>query len=275
MRIPVKRGRAFDARDRQGAPLAVVVDERLARRFWGDQDPIGRRMYQPNSAGEVLGPTPATEWLTVVGVVGDVKQDGLVPDETPVGTYYFPVAQNAGRTLGFVVRSSGDPKTLAPAVRAAVAGIDPELPVYGVKTMEEVTDESLVTRRWPLRLALGFGVVALLLSAVGIYGVLAYLVTQRTKEIGVRMALGGSPRSIFDLVLREGVVLLAVGLAGGAAGLVALQRAISAQLFGVGAAEPAVLAAATLTLGTVALLACAIPARRATRIDPVLALNRE
>jgi ABC-type antimicrobial peptide transport system permease subunit len=232
-------------------------------------------MYRPNNAEELKGPTPSTVWLTVVGVVGDVKQDGLVTAESPVGTYYFPVAQQAIRSMTFAVRSAGDVAALSSALRKTVAALDPELPVFSIRTMEQVTEESLVTRRWPVLLSLGFGVVALLLSAVGIYGVLAYLVTQRTKEIGIRMALGGTPRAIFDLVLREGVVLLLAGFAGGALGLVALQRTLQAQLFGVEPSDPGVLAAATLVLGAVAILACAIPARRATRIDPVLALNRE
>jgi predicted permease len=275
MRIPLRRGRYFELRDRADAPRAIIVDQRLARRFWPNQDPVGRRMYRPNNAEELKGPTPATVWLTVVGVVGDVKQDGLVTAEAPVGTYYFPVAQAPPRSMTFAVRSAGDGSALSSALRQTVAALDPELPVFSIKTMEQVTEGSLVTRRWPVLLAMGFGVVALLLSAVGIYGVLAYLVTERTKEIGIRMALGGTPRTIFDLVLREGVLLLLAGFLGGAVGLAALRRALQAQLYGIEASDPSVLAAATLVLGLVAILACAIPARRATRIDPVLALNRE
>ena len=275
MRIPVKRGRAFEARDREGAPRVVIVDERLARRFWPNRDAVGRRMYRPNSAAELQGPTTDTQWLTVVGVVGDVKQDGLVPDRTPVGTYYFPAAQDPPRTFAFAIRSAGEPKDLSASLRRTIAGLDPELPVFLVRTMEQVTDQSLVTRRWPMLLSMGFGVVALLLSAVGIYGVLAYLVTQRTKEIGIRVALGGAPRRIFDLVLREGLLLLGIGCAAGLVGLVALRRVLESQLYGVAPGDPAVLASATALLGVVAIVACAIPARRATRIDPVLALNRE
>jgi predicted permease len=275
MRVPLKRGRHFEARDRADAPRVIVVDQRLARRFWPNQDPVGRRMYRPNSAEELKNPTPTTVWLTVVGVVGDVKQDGLVTAEAPVGTYYFQVAQDPPRSMTFAVRSAGDVSALSSALRQTVAALDPELPVFSIKTMEQVTDESLVTRRWPVLLSTGFGVVALLLSAVGIYGVLAYLVTQRTKEIGIRMALGGAPRRIFDLVLREGVLLLVAGFIGGLVGLVALRGVLQAQLFGVGPGDPLVLTAAALVLGVVALLACAIPARRATRIDPVVALNRE
>jgi ABC-type antimicrobial peptide transport system permease subunit len=141
--------------------------------------------------------------------------------------------------------------------------------------MEERTEESLVTRRWPVLLSMGFGVVALLLSAVGIYGVLAYLVTQRTKEIGIRMAIGGTPRSIFDLVVKEGVALVGAGFVFGAAGAFAIRKSIESQLYGVRPTDARVLALVSLVLGLVALVACAIPARRATRIDPVVALNRE
>jgi len=275
MRIPLRRGRYFDERDRADSPRVVIVDERLAQRFWPNQDPIGRRMYQPNSKEELLGPTPKTTWLTVVGVVGDVKQDGLVTERAPVGTYHLQVRQETIRSMTFALRAAGDVAALSSALRKTIGGLDPELPIFSVKTMEQVTDESLVTRRWPVFLSMGFGVVALLLSAVGIYGVLAYLVMQRTKEIGIRMALGGTPRTIFDLVLREGVLLLLAGFLGGAAGLVALTRVLEAQLYGVSPGDPGVLALAAAVLGAVALLACGIPARRATRIDPVLALSRE
>ncbi len=275
MRIPLRRGRYFEARDRADSPRVVVVDETLADRFWPNQDPVGRRMYQPNSKEELLGPTPTTTWLSVVGVVGDVKQDALVTAKTPVGTYYLSTRQQTIRSMTFAVRGSGEVSALSSSVRRAIGGLDPELPVFAVKRMEDVTDESLVTRRWPMLLSTGFGAVALLLSAVGIYGVLAYLVTQRTKEIGIRMALGGTPRRIFDLVLKEGVVLLVGGFVCGLVGLIALRGVLQAQLFGVGPGDPRVLAAAALVLGAVALAACAIPARRATRIDPVLALNRE
>ena len=275
MRIPLVRGRYLERRDTADSPRVVIVDARLAGRFWPGQDPIGRRMYRPNNAVELLAASDKTVWLTVIGVVGDVKLDGLVTPREPVGAYYFPIAQEPIRSMTFTVRGKGDPRALAGGLRAAVGALDAELPVFSMKTMEEVADESLVTRRWPMLLSMGFGVVALLLSAVGIYGVLAYLVTERTKEIGIRMALGGTPRTIFDLVLREGLVLLTLGFVCGGAGLLILWRAVESQLYGVRPSDPGVLAAAAAVLGVVALLACAIPARRATRIDPVLALNRE
>jgi predicted permease len=274
LRIPLKRGRYFDARDGKDGHHVVIVDERLARRFWPGRDPVGRRMFRPNSSADLLTPTEKTDWLTVVGVVGDVKQEDLATSKAPVGTYYFPIEQETIRATTFAIRTQGDPDAIASRVRKEVAAVDPELPVFSMKTMQVLTDESLVTRRWPMLLSMGFGLIALALSAVGIYGVLAYLVTQRTKEIGIRMALGGTPRSIFDLVLREGVLLLAAGFLAGGVGAFALHKTIEGQLFGVQPTDPRVLAIVALVLAAVALAACAMPARRATRVDPVLALNR-
>ncbi len=275
MRIPLKRGRYVDGRDTNGAPRAIVVDERLARRFWGDRDPIGRRMYFPNNPSDLLATDEKTEWFTVVGVVGEVKHDGLVAEGTPVGAYYLSHDQQPRRMLTFAIRTETDPSALTNRLRAEVNALDPELPVFSTLTMEERVEESLVTRRWPLLLSGGFGLVALLLSAVGIYGVLAYLVTQRTKEIGIRMALGSTPRSVFDLVAKEGVALVLAGFAAGGVGVFALRKSIEAQLYNVKPTDPAVIAATAGVLAAVAVVACVIPARRATRIDPVIALNRE
>jgi ABC-type antimicrobial peptide transport system permease subunit len=192
-----------------------------------------------------------------------------------VGAYYFPAELQTIRTMTFAIRTTTAPAALVNDVRRIVAALDPELPVFATKTMEEWIDESLVTRRWPMLLSLGFGVVALLLSAVGIYGVLAYVVTQRTKEIGIRMALGSTPRSVFELVLKEGLTLIGIGFAAGAAGVFAIRRSLEAQLYGVQLSDPGVLAIAAILLGSVAVAACMIPARRATRIDPVAALAQE
>jgi len=275
MRIPLKQGRLFEDRDTKDSQHVVIVDERLARRFWAGRDPIGRRMYKPNNANDLLATNEKTDWLTVVGVVGEIKQDALVESQVPVGAYYFPIEQDPVRLMTFAIRTKAEPAALVEPVRREVAALDPELPVFSTKTMEERADESLVTRRWPVLLSMGFGTVALLLSAVGIYGVLAYLVTQRTKEIGIRMALGGTPRTIFDLVLKEGLALLGIGFVLGGVGTFAIRRSLEAQLYGVRPGDPGVLAIATLVLGAVALTACVVPARLATRIDPVLALNRE
>jgi predicted permease len=276
MRIPLKRGRYFEDRDGRSKPHVIIVDERLARRFWPNTDPVGRRMYRPNSATDLLTPSETADWLTVVGVVGEVKQDDLASSKAPVGAYYLPIEQEPIRSMTFAVRTAGaEPEAVIGSVRRQIAALDPELPVFSARSMQGLTEDSLVARRWPMLLSLGFGLVALALSAVGIYGVLAYLVTQRTKEIGIRMALGGTPRSIFDLVLREGLALLAAGFLAGGVGAFVLRKSLEGQLFGVQPSDARVIAAVALMLAAVALVACAMPARRATRIDPVIALNRD
>ena len=273
MSVPLKRGRYFSASDTEAAPQVVIVDERLARRFWKDQDPVGRRMWKPNSAEELsTGPGPKSYFYTVVGVVGSVRMTGLTEKE-PVGMYYFPFAQNVGRGMTLVTRTAGDPSTIVGSVREKVRAIDPELPFFGVRPMSQLVDESLVSRRTPMLLATLFGAVALFLAAVGIYGVLAFLVAQRRKEIGIRMALGSGGRQIFNLIVAEGLWLLAIGVGVGLAGAFAIRKAMETQLFGVQPMDPLVLSAVVGVLGVVAFAACAIPARRASRIDPLVALN--
>jgi predicted permease len=271
--VRLTRGRFFDERDAAGAPRTVIVDEKLARRFWPDRDPIGRRMYLPQDINDLLAITDKTVFMTVVGVIHDVRLGSLVEAPHEVGSYYFPIAQDASRGLVFAVKTAGEPHALASAMRSAINGIDRELPVFNTDTMEELMEKSLVTRRSPVLLSLSFGAVALFLSAIGIYGVLAYLVTQRTKEIGIRIALGGSARAIFELVLREGVLLIGAGFALGATGALALRRTLESQLFGVSASDPVVLAIVAVVLAAVAFVACVVPARRATRIDPIVALT--
>jgi predicted permease len=275
MSIPLQRGRRFLDSDDERAPRVIIVDERLAKRFWADRDPIGRRMWQPDSAQELKnGPGPKTRYYTVVGVVGNVRVTGLTERE-PVGMYYFPHQQQARGVMTMVTRASGDPGALTTSIRQRLAAIDPELPFFNVRPMQERLDESLVSRRTPMLLAIAFGTVAVFLAAVGIYGVLAYQVTQRRKEIGIRLALGSDARGIFGLVLREGLALVAVGVLVGLAGAFAVRRFIETQLYGVGAMDPLVLGAVAGLLALVALTACSVPARRAARIDPVIALNEQ
>jgi putative ABC transport system permease protein len=272
MGVTLARGRFYDERDSATGPKTIMVDETLARRFWPNQDPIGRRMYSPTDINNLLAVSDKTVFRTVVGVIRDVKLQSLTEGARYVGAYYYPLAQDTSTMLTFAVRTSGDPLALAGTVRGALSQVDRELPVFDVQTMEARMQRSLVSRRSPVLLAVGFGVIALFLSAIGIYGVLAYLVTQRRKEIGIRIALGSSASSIFELVLREGLLLVGVGFVLGAAGAIALRRSLESQLFGVSPFDPIVLAAVSALLAAVAVGACALPARRATRIDPIIAL---
>ncbi len=273
MGIPIARGRAFDARDRAGAARVAIVDEELARRFWKGRDPIGKRLFLPSSAEDLITPGPNSIFLTVVGVAKNVKLQALVGGDTRYGAYYFPIAQDARRNITFAIKTSGDPAALASSLRATIKRLDADMPVYSLYTMEERMSRSLTDRRTPLVLAVAFGAVALLLSSIGIYGVLSYLVTQRTKEIGIRLALGGTARDILALVLREGLVVVTIGFGAGIGGALALRRVLEAQLYGVRANDPRVYAAVILVLGAVATGACLLPGWRAARVNPAVALN--
>jgi predicted permease len=273
--IALRAGRTFTESDSDAAPRVVIVDEKLARRFWGNSTPIGRRMYLPDSAEDLTRPGPKVRWLTVIGMVDEVRMAGLVTSNERVGAYYFPVAQEPIRSMTLVVKSAADPLALTPLVRRQLAAIDPELPLYEVRTMEERIERSLLNRRTPMLLAVVFAGVALFLAGIGLYGVLAYQVTQRRREIGIRMALGGDARGIFALVVREGLLLLVAGFAAGLAGAFAIRRTMESQLYGVGAMDPVVVSTVAAVLGVVALTACMIPARRAARIDPTVALSEQ
>ena len=190
-----------------------------------------------------------------------------------MGTYYFPFEQNVIRGMTLVTRTAGDPSSVVNAIRQQVTSLDPELPFFSVKPMQQRVDESLVSRRTPMMLASLFGGIALFLAAVGIYGVLAFQVAQRRKEIGIRMALGSDGRRIFGLIVTEGLWLLAAGIGIGLAGAFGIRRAMATQLFGVQPMDPLVLSAVAATLGVVAFIACAVPARRASHIDPLIALT--
>jgi len=268
-------GRWFTAGDAEGRQRVIIVDERLARRFWPNGDSVGKRMYQPGSASNLLQQPPEDQMLTIVGVVGDMRIRGVVDAagaERP-GAYYFPYRQRPSRGMGLAVRTSGDPKGMTESVRRAISGVDSELPLYNIRTMGERTEEALVDRRTPTLLAAGFAIVALFLSAIGIYGVLAYQVSQRRREIGIRMALGAGAPRIFGLVMGEGALIVGIGAAVGLAGAFLVRRALESQLYGVGAMEPAVVALVAGLLVAVALTACLVPARRAAKTDPVIALS--
>ena len=268
------RGRLFDARDSTTGAKTLIVDETLARRFWPGQDPVGRRMYRPTDINDLMAITDETVFLTVVGVVRDLKLKNLIEGSGEVGAYFYPFEQHPEGTMTFAVRASIDPASLAGSVRSAINAVDRELPVYDVRTMRERLDRSLANRRTPMFVAAAFAIVALLLSAIGVYGVLAYLVAQRTREFGIRMALGSSPGAVCGLVLREGLGLIGAGVAVGTAGVVALKRTLDSLTYGVTAADPTVLAAVIAVLAGVAIAASLLPARRAARIDPAAAVSR-
>lgn len=272
MRIGLVRGRSFNESDTADRPGVVVIDEKLAARFWpGGQDPIGRRMYQPQDREDLLKTDSNTRWLRVVGVVRSTRMQSLAGDSNTGGAYYFPYAQMPRRSFTLAVRTAaGAP---APDVRRVLRELDPELALFDVKTMTERVDLSLSSRRMAMLLALGFGALALLLAGVGIFGVLAYLVARRRREIGIRVALGGSDLSIARLVFGEAAALVGAGLAVGLAASFLLRRVIEGQVFGVRAFEPTVLAAALALLAFTAAAACAVPLRRALNVPPASVLH--
>src|SRR5919112_2689036 len=263
---PLVRGRLFADSDTLETQPVALVDESAARRFWPNEDPVGRR-FKPG------GRASKAPWATVVGVVGDVKTEGFdQPDQPHLYTSMF---QNVGYAMAVYLRASGDPKGLTQALRREVQSVDPNLPVFGERTMEDVVSASLAQRRFALQVVGGFGVLALLLAGIGIYGVVAYSVSQRTREIGIRLALGASSGAILRWVFGQGMRLTLLGLGAGLVGALALTRLLRGLLFGVEATDPLTYAGLALLLAAVALLACYVPARRATKVDPMIALRYE
>jgi len=272
MATPLKRGRYFNEHDSSDAPPVAIIDERLAQKFWPGADPIGKRMYEPGD-DDLTKITTKTKFWTVVGVVADVQLADLTGEKQPVGTYYFSLDQSPSPRFTLAVKTTMDPAALTKTLRAEMAKIDSDVPLFDIRTMDERTQLSLTRRRAVMILGLAFASVALFLSAIGIYGVLTYLVTQRTREIGIRIALGSSAGSVFKLVIREGMLLVAIGLIVGLSGAAGMRSFIQSQIFGVGAMEPSVISLVVAGLTAVALAACVLPARRATRVDPASVLN--
>jgi predicted permease len=274
MRIPLVRGRSFQDSDTSTSQPVVIVDEKLAQRFWPNQDPIGHRMYQPSDSSNLLKTDEHTRWLYVVGVVRSVRIEDL-STSTPVGVYYFPYSQSPERYFTLASRTAGDPESIMHPIRSKMAALDPELAIFDVHTMSERGELSLASRRTSMTLALGFGALALFLAAIGIYAVLAFVVTQRRREIGIRMALGSTRRRIVQLVLQEGFVLVAIGLLVGIAGSFLLRSAVAGQIYGVQPFDPLVLLSVIAVLGLIALAACLVPARRAVQVDPIIVLSEQ
>jgi putative ABC transport system permease protein len=261
MRIPVAAGRDFDAHDRLGTLPVAIVSRELAGRSWPGASPLGRRIRQEGDS----------VWRTVVGVVGDTKQRTLGEDLLP--RVYLPVLQSPYESSNVVARTVGDPLAAASAVRAAIWRVDPDQPVWSVTSIEQLLSRSMGRVRFTTLLTLGFAALALLLAAIGVYGVMAYAVAQRTREVGIRLAIGAAPSQVVALVLGRGVKVTAVATVLGLAGALVATRLLRSQLFGVGPGDPLTFVAVPLVLVGVALVACYLPARRAARVDPVVALR--
>jgi predicted permease len=270
MEIPLVRGRFFNDEDMRDTAPVVVVDERMADQLWPGQDPIGKRI---RTGG--FDVTPDTPWMTVIGVTGRVRQYTLDGDEPRIAMYHWH-KQRPSRALNVVIRSAtSDPAVLAPAARQVVRALDPELPIYNVKTMEGRVDESLARRRFAMTLLALFAALAFGLAAIGTYGVIAYLVRQGTREIGIRMALGATPERVAGMVVRGGMSIAVVGIAAGLAGALLATRFMESLLFGVAATDPATFGATAGLLAVMALVAAYVPARRAARVDPLISLRSE
>jgi len=266
MRIPRLSGRLFDAHDTRDRGRVAIVDTLMAAELWPGQPAIGKRLR--------IGGTDSTSpWITVVGVVGRVKQYALDADSRMA--MYLPHTQFPTRPMNIVLRTAAKPADLAGAVRRALARVDPDLPAYRVRTMEERVAQSVATRRFAMLLLVSFAVAALGLAAIGIAGVLGYMVRQSSRELGIRSALGATPRRLVRFVVGHAAALAAAGVVLGTAGAWALSRAMAAQLFGIEATDPVTYAVAVGMLMAVALLACYPPARRASRTDPLVAMRDE
>ena len=269
MGIPLQRGRVFDTRDTADSTPALIVNRRLAEQFWPGEDPTGKRL----KIGPADGPNP---WATVIGVVGDVRQTGLYGDQ--MAELYAPYAQERRSWMSprdLVVRTRGDAGAVAGAVREAVWAVDKDQPISNIRTMDQVLAAVVSRERFQMLLLSLFAALALVLACVGLYGVISYAVAQRTREIGVRMALGAQQRDVLKLVIRQGMILTFAGLVIGIAGGLAVTRVMTDLLFGVTATDAVTFISVGGLLLVVSFLACYIPARRATKVDPLIALRYE
>jgi putative ABC transport system permease protein len=267
MNIPLLQGRYFDDRDVVSTSPVAIIDESMRRKYWSDENPIGKRIsFQRDPQGNPI-------WREVVGVVGHVRHKGL-EGESPV-QYYLPHRQLSGSSMYVVARTITDPSSLTSAVRSAIQSVDRELPVYRVTTMDQVVSDSLTQRRFALTLMSIFALVALILAAIGLYGVMAYSVTQRTHEIGIRLALGASRGNVLKMIVGQGFLLALIGVSIGLTAAFGLTRLMAALLFGVSAIDPLIFVSLPLLLAGVAAIASWIPGRRATHVDPMIALRYE
>jgi putative ABC transport system permease protein len=269
MKIPIRDGRPFDRRNTATSPEVVLINERAAQRFFSEQNPVGQQIR----VSAELARDARTGPKTIVGVMGNIKYGGL--DEDTPAEIYLPYEQHPVNAFTVAVRTSGDRIASIPALRHDVAGLDPLLPLANIERLAALVDASLAGRRFTMLVLLAFAAIAVALSVIGVYGVLAYLVGQRRREIGLRLAIGASPSDVVWLFVREGAALTLVGMGAGLAGALAAGRWISALLFGVTPADPATLAIVVCALAGAAACATYVPARRAAAVDPSDALRAE
>jgi putative ABC transport system permease protein len=265
LKTPLLRGRFFSEADNADAPGVVIINDALAKKYWPNEDALGKRI----TFSDTRKPDP--KWLTIVGITRSIRHRGLDLDPQP--EYYLPLAQRARSSVILTVRSTQDPRSLTTAMRREIQSIDPDQPIANIRTLEGVTADSIAPRRLSVVLLGAFAGIALLLAGVGIYGVISYLVVQRTHEIGVRMALGAQRRDVLRLVVGHALKLVGIGTVIGLILAFLSTRTLSALLYSVGAFDAATFIFVTVTLATVALFASYVPALRATRADPMIALS--
>jgi len=266
MRIPLERGRQFTKQDREGAPLVAIISEKTARTLWPNQEPIGKHI-------QLGGRDDSKPWATIVGIVGDTRQYGL---EQEAGiSAYLPLAQNTNFGYQMVIRTTGDPRMIEQAARAAFAATDKTQPVFNLQPLDDYLKSTLSQRTFTMALLAMFGVLAMLLAAVGIYGVISYAVSLRTREVGIRMALGARRGDVLRMILREGLVLAGTGLVVGFVASLGLSRFLESLLFEVRPVDLETSAVVAIGLTVVALAASLLPARRAMSVDPTVALRYE
>jgi putative ABC transport system permease protein len=261
--VPLRRGRLFNAQDVAGRPSVVIINETMAKKLWPKDSPLGKRIKAYPDLG----------WMEIVGVVGDLRPSG--PQFAAPPEFYMSTAQISNERMALAIRTAADPRAMIPSLRGELRALDPDLPVYNIRTMEKMMDDNLAGERASGWLLGVFAAVAIMLSAIGIYGVMSYTVAQRTNEIGVRMALGASQRNVLGIVLGSGAKLALIGIAAGLAASLALTQVVQGVLFGVTATDPMTFAFAAAGLTLVVLISCLLPAMRAIRVDPVIALRYE
>jgi len=267
LNVPLVKGRLFNDQDRRASPAVVIVDQEMVSRYWPKVDPIGKRITFQDLTDSSIA------WLTVVGVVGHTMHEGL--DGGRRVQVYFPLEQVGASAMDFAVRTPGDPMALLPSIKSAVRAIDADLPFSQVNTMEKLVEQSTGPRRFSMTLLGLFSLLAATLASIGLYGVMSYNVTQRAKELGVRLALGAASQDLLALVLGQGMQLALIGVGIGLVAAFAVTRLLRSMLFNVSATDPLTFILIPLLLLGVTLLASWLPARRATKTDPIIALRAE